>query len=398
MRSATVCTWSLDNPVLAAKELKDQITKQLVLQKNSVGIIFGDADMDYSVIHTELKKSFDFEIFGCTSMGMLGIGEGYEEFCITLLVLTADDCFFHLECTDPITKATASTAISAAFDKGVEAIGKPKLVVTLAPLVQDVFLDIYPELIGELSNSVPIFGGISSASVSGNEFVLHDGNAYKDRAVFLFINGNIRPKFCTCNLFDNIVEQKRTITKAEENIIYRVGDQTFLEYADSLGLSFNCDDPDIRSFAFVSHPLLIEENSAGSDGLPFVRTIGDINPDEGYVVALGKVPEGALMSIGVLRKEEIKRSAEIGLSQMRELFNNDDSDYEYSTLFSISCLGRNMVMAPNIDLEGKLIQAAFGSELQISGFYAWGEMCPTSYDGESASNRGHHETLSLCAF
>ena len=399
MISANACTWELDNPVAAAKELAAQISKQIpVLQKNSIGLIFGDAETDFNAISAELNQHFSFEILGGSSMGMLGVGEGYDEFCVTLLVLSADDCTFHVECSSPINKDNANTVISDACNKGLAAAGeKPKLVIAIAPRIGDVFIDIYPELIGELSGSVPVFGGIPSSTADNREFVFAKGNTYRDCAAFLFICGNLRPRFCTCNLFDNLVEQKRTITKAKDNIVYRVGNQTFVEYAQSLGLRFDFEDPDIRSFAFVTHPILVEENRAGTDGIPFVRTIGSVNMEEGYAVALGKIPEGALMSIGVLRKEEIVRSAKIGLESMQKLADTTDG-YHYSTMFCISCIGRSMVMAPSIDLEGRLIQSSFGDKFCISGFYAWGEMCPTSYDDETANNRGHHETLSICAF
>ena len=399
MISATACTLELDNPVAAASELAAQINKQLTLQKNSIGLILGDSDMDFAALNSELKKNFDFNIFGCTSAGMFGINEGYEEFCITLLVLSANDCDFHLECSALINKNSALNAIETAYRAGETAIGgRPKLVIALAPRISDVFLDLYPDIVGEISNGVPVFGGIPSASPGGKEFIFINDEIYTNRAVFLFITGNVRPYFCACNLFDNIAEQKRRITKAEGNILYRVGDQTFLEYAKSLGLRFDFDDPDTRSFAFVSHPLLIEENTGDGNSISFVRTIGDVNLEEGYVVTLGKVPQGALMSIGVLRKGEITRSAEIGVQEISQLLENSDNDYKYSTMLCVSCIGRSMVMAPNIDLEGKLVQSALGNKLKISGFYAWGEICPTAYTDETAINCGHDETLSLCVF
>ena len=144
---------------------------------------------------------------------------------------------------------------------------------------------------------------------------------------------------------------------------------------------------------FVSNPLLLE---SAQDGFSFVRTLHEINLEEGTGTAIGKIPADATISICSLKRDEIEQAAAAGFLSLKKKMENAQKDgYEYSAVLTVSCIGRHLLMSPNNDAEVNSLLAEFTPGLALSGFYSYGELGPQG--PKQTKNFAHNESFILCA-
>jgi hypothetical protein len=56
-----------------------------------------------------------------------------------------------------------------------------------------------------------------------------------------------------------------------------------------------------------------------------------------------------------------------------------------------------MVMGDDKDIEGDILKDNIPAGVSLSGFYAYGEICPTVVENGKALNRVHNESIVMCA-
>jgi hypothetical protein len=228
-----------------------------------------------------------------------------------------------------------------------------------------------------------------------------NGRPYTDRAAVVLVGGNVRPLFSVQNVLSAFSEQKRTVTKAKDNLIYTVEEMSFVDYLKSVGMSVDdlIEQGDLA--VYVSTPLKVYLNKDDyNDGIPVVRTIKSLNPEDGSGVLFGSISEKSAISIATMKRQDIQDSCRMAIKEILEKIaasRENETDYAYTTLICISCGGRYMVMADDKDIEGNIILENLPEYLTLSGFYAYGEVCPTGVRGGKAINRVHNESIVMCA-
>ena len=94
MRSIYAYTEEIDDLEKAVAELKAQVEKEGPLLMHSYGIVNCDYEVDTARLAELLKAEFDFPVMGCTAISVLNVKQGHTDLCISMMVLTADDCVF----------------------------------------------------------------------------------------------------------------------------------------------------------------------------------------------------------------------------------------------------------------------------------------------------------------
>jgi hypothetical protein len=270
----------------------------------------------------------------------------------------------------------------------------------LVPPFSDIApLDEYVDVLSEVSGDIPIFGGLPSSNVADGDILIYaKGRVHTDRAGIVLAGGNIRPLFSVQNVLSAFSEQKGIITKADKNVIYSVEGMTFVEYLKSVGLSVDDLITQGDLAVYVSTPLKVYLNkNDDNDGIPVVRTILKLNPSEGSGTLFGAISEKSTISIATMKRQDIQDSCKMAIDEILEKINASQGDYVYSTLLCVSCGGRYMVMADDKDVEGNIIVKNLPETLTLSGFYAYGEICPTILRAGKAVNRVHNESIVMCA-
>lgn len=401
MKSKVFTTYQIDDPTLAAQELVEGISQGFTLEKNTAGILLCYSDMDVNALIGTLSTLLPYDVMGCTCIAAMDQQDGFHEMGATLMVFTADDCTFATAKSGEITPDNVEAEMRAAYDAACESLdGVPGLIFALPPYNLHIMLDEYVNLLNKIAEGVPVIGGLPSnhSNVDINATFLND-TLQPGAMALLAIKGNIRPVFSLQNITGAKVERKRKVTRARNNVVYEVGNQRFTDYMEELGISGEKLTDSNKSYFFVANPLILENIPQAEDpGFSFARTLHEVNMEEGTGTAIGMVPEGATLSICTLSRRDIEKSAVLAMADLAEKMAPGKAEgYQYSTMLAISCIGRHLLLLPANHAEVDCLLAQFPEDMQMAGFYSFGEISPLP-NKNSVFNFAYNESLVLCAF
>lgn len=401
MRSIVAVTTEMDDADRAVRELLDQVRAGGALGKNSCGIVYCDVEMNHEDFLAKLQAALPFDVVGCTSIATFDTQNGARIMSAVLVVLTADDAQFAIALTEPLAPDNLRDELTKAWNSVSGAIDGPGRLLFLVPPFDDrVPLDEYVDTLSALSGDIPIFGGLPSSNVADGDILMYaKGRPFADRAAVVLVGGNVRPLFSVQNVLSAFSEQKRIVSKADKNVVHTVEDMTFTDYLKSVGLAVDDLIAQGDLAVYVSTPLKVYLNKNDyNDGIPVVRTIKTLDGETGSGILFGAISENSAVSIATMKRQDIQDSCRKAIQEIREKIDaNKTDDYTYTTLLCVSCGGRYMVMADDKDVEGDIILEHLPAGLTLSGFYAYGEICPTVVRDGKALNRVHNESIVMCA-
>jgi hypothetical protein len=383
----------LEDGAETANQLASSIREKVALGKNSVGFLFCDADTDGAAVTRELKGLLGFDVAGMTALAALD-SDGCHEAAAVLSVLTADDCSFHAAVTDPLLDGAHESKIKEAYRRaapvGAGQGQKPGVLFAFCPPGMPFSGDAYPNALSEEAPGVPLMGGVCSDDYDyGRARVFLSGGEYRDALILVSVWGNVKPKFALRHVTSRFAERIRRVAAAEGNVVYKVGDETFVKYLEGFGLKTDVDDP---LLAFTSYPMMLTRE--GGDETPLMRHISGLNHSDGSGSFFGDVPVGTLANICLVGKDDIIVACRDSMNALLE--EAGDHGYEYSAIFCISCCGRAMILGSESDAEGRVLSEMLPENISLSGAYCLGEICPTRYGGGVASNRFHNCSITFC--
>lgn len=404
MKTFIAITSELDDLEFASQELTAQINEKMQSAgigplKNTIGIVYCDADVDVEALGGLLHSKLGFDVAGLTTTATIERYNGYNDMGILLCVLTADDVDF-----------SVGSAVGLSIDNYAQAIGDayatarahsneaPQLILTLAPYIADLTSEHYMEILDSISGGAPIFGGIATDHYDllyQKTFI--NGDAYADGLVFILISGNIKPVFAIEHHFSTKAEKKGIITQSSENLVQMVGDLTFRDYVESI---VPVPDDELIVYNFQSTPFIMELPDYEKNEQPVVRALCTIDHDTGAGGFLSKMPTGSAIYMSIIQRCNLEESCEGAMTKIiAEMAKNDG--YNYSLVLISTCNARHLLMGDTKSLEsnilGKRLEDA-PPELNAIGFYGFGEICPTGArpDG-TMKNRFHNISFALCA-
>ncbi|GHU68114.1 hypothetical protein AGMMS49983_20310 [Clostridia bacterium] len=396
MKTAVVISYEIDDAAVAAKELAAAIKVKLKFEKNAIGILLCDADLDGAAVTRALKESLGIEIAGMTTLAELD-ADGHHEAAAILTVLTADDCLFTAAASESLLEGDVANEISAAYKQTIPDTAdygdKPGMAFVFCPCNMPFTGDIYGKTLNGEIPGVPIIGGAASDDYQydqGRTFL--SGIIYEASFVIVSIWGNVRPAFAIRHVTSPFAERVRRITDAEGSLVRRVGDETFVDYLKGFG--FETDVQDVL-LAFNANPMMMTCDGEEQDETPIMRHIVDLDHETGAGYFAGDVPLGTLGNICMLRKEDLRNSCRESMNILLDERKKQDG-YDYSLVFCCSCCGRALVLGEDAAAEGDILSEMLPAGMSLVGTYCYGEIAPTQYKDGIASNRYHNCSIALC--
>jgi len=140
----------------------------------------------------------------------------------------------------------------------------------------------------------------------------------------------------------------------------------------------------------VEYPLGFTKLSEGDDqkGHYVLRATMSVDRKTRSITFAGEIPEGAMVNMTCGDKSSILEAAETAAKEARSAIG----EIATKVIFCYSCMARKIVLGRRTEEEIERIQAEFGTEVPIIGFYSYGEFCPL---GPAAVNYLHNETITL---
>jgi len=399
MKSAVAITQEIDNLELAAKELASQIKEKLDFRRNSIGVVYCDADVDVSKLGELLHAGMGIDIVGLTTTATIERNNGYNDMGVLLSVMTADDVDFSVGCTGDLSKENFPETIKDAYKKARSKIqSNPGLILTFAPYIADLTSENYAEVLDEASGGAPIFGGVATDHYDLQyQKTFFNGQAFSRGLIFILLSGNIKPVFAMNHHFGAKVEKKGLITKSSGNIVQMVGNQTFKEYVSSI---VPVPNEELVIYHFQSTPFIMELPDYEKNEQPVVRALVTIDHVNGSGSFLSKMPEGSMIYLNEFQRKELSESCKDTLSDTIRLMG-ENRGYEYSMIFISTCNARHLLMADAKNLESDILSEylrGLPPEVNAMGFYGFGEICPTGKKADgTAKNRFHNISFAVCA-
>ncbi len=394
MKSAVAVTQELDDADLAARELAAAITDKLVPARHSLGILFCDADLDGAAVTGQLKALLGMEIIGMTTLAEFAPA-GRLELSAVLTVLSGDDCSFSAAASEELGSGGQEQKITSLYREILPADPTSGgLVMAFCPCGMPFAGDAYADLLSSLAPAVPLLGGVASDDYDYERArVFLSGREYKDSMVAVGIFGQVRPVFAMRHVTSRFAERIRRVTRAEGNVVYQVGDESFVDYLRGFGLNTEVPDP---LLAFTSYPMMLSRKE--SDETPLMRHIASLNPVDGSGVFLGNVPVGAQANICLISKENLAEACRESMQSLLRAASEQSAatGYEYSAIFCISCCGRAIILGREADAEGRILTELLPEGLSLAGAYCLGELCPTQWEEGRVCNRFHNCSITFC--
>lgn len=397
MRSIVAYTEEIDDLDAASEELFEQV-RRFALGKHSMAVLYAEEDTDYLALYELLSREWDFPIVGCTAMAMLSDKQGYCRSGISALILTADDCVFSAGITGELDKSNYKEEIACLY-KELEAQHPSE--VKLALCYSGISLT-DPILSGsnllfaldEAANGLPIYGGAASDSLTFVGYqVFFNGRTARNGISLALISGEVNPRFVRVNSVENTASFLYKITKAEGNVVYRLGDGSFLDALKNEHM--RVDQEDTMS-TYILSPFVVTVDKGNGDRVEVARILSAIDKETGSGTFLGVMPEGATLGIGLINREDVCRSVEEAFTRMfRELARQRD---EYTTLLCTSCSARYLALMNDPSMEAKTYLGRLPNDVSLLGLYAYGECCPVRGEKTGKSyNMFHNFTFTILA-
>jgi hypothetical protein len=260
-------------------------------------------------------------------------------------------------------------------------------------------LDVFVDILSEASGDIPVFGGLPSSSMAeGDILTFAEGAPHSDRAAVILLDGNVRPLFAVKNILSFFSEKNGVVTKASGNVVYEIDGKPFVEYLRSVGMDVDSLIAEGDLAVHVSTPLRVHLNKNNdTDGIAVSRTIKALSAADGSGVLFGAISEKSIVSVATMRRKDIEESCQAAVKEISDKIDAAGGDYKYTTVLCISCCARYMVMANDRRIEGNILTAGLPEGLDLAGYYAYGEICPTLVENGRALNRVHNESIVLCA-
>ena len=232
-----------------------------------------------------------------------------------------------------------------------------------------------------VKNRIPITGGLAGDDLDFTKSVVRVNSIAKsNRVVAVGFYGDSLTIESGCYSGWKEFGILRKITKSIDNIVYEIDNRPALElYKKYLG-----EHAKYLPKSALNFPISIK--APNSDNI-IIRSVLGVDEHSNALIFAGDVPEG---SIGRLMKSSVDNlidGALVASTQIRKI------NYHTALALVVSCIGRRVVLNQLTEEELEIISDNLGENIELSGFYSYGEIAP--FSDNSLSCNLHNQTMTI---
>ncbi|MBI3320541.1 MAG: FIST C-terminal domain-containing protein [Candidatus Omnitrophica bacterium] len=177
---------------------------------------------------------------------------------------------------------------------------------------------------------------------------------------------------------------ERLVTRARGNVLYELDGQPALElYKKYLG-----EHAARLPSSGLLFPLAVWTDNSREE---IVRTVLAVNEQEQSLTFAGDVPQDAHARLMKANFDRLVDGAQGAAKASYESLGTTTP--ELAVL--VSCVGRKMVLRQRTEEELEAVQEVLGARTVMTGFYSYGEICPTA---SNANCELHNQTMTITTF
>jgi hypothetical protein len=383
IRTFSAHTSEIDDVQAAVADITAQLDVEHRLLKNSVGLISCYVEFVESGVVAALAGALPFPVAGITTMASAS-NSGQGEMSLFLTVLSSDDVEFVPGITDPVC-GEDEAPLRAAWEKtGATRPDKAALMLSFCPLLFNVSGDFIVDAWSAITGNVPNFGTLA---VDHNRDyhearTILNGEAYKDRYVFVLLYGSVEPRFFVAGIQEEkAFREKGVVTASQGNQLQAVNGISVGDYLSGLGLTRD-EEGNIKGIN--AYPFILDYHDGTQ---PVIRVMFAITPD-GSAVCGGKMPVGATLAVGTINGDEV-------LTTSAAAFNQVAKTGEGKNALIFSCIGRFFSLGYESAREMERARKTL-EKIPFHLCYSGGELCPVYGKDGALTNRNHNDTMVIC--
>jgi hypothetical protein len=175
----------------------------------------------------------------------------------------------------------------------------------------------------------------------------------------------------------------RRVTRASDNILYELDGEPALDiYKNYLG-EYAAGLP----ASGLLFPFEMLDNSEASQGV--IRTILGVDEAAGSLILAGNVIPDGYLRLMYSSTDALVEGAELAArSVLAALPDRPDA----ALALLVSCVGRKLVMGERAEEEVESVAEILGHQTALTGFYSYGEICPSQPSGVCQL---HNQTMTI---
>lgn len=180
---------------------------------------------------------------------------------------------------------------------------------------------------------------------------------------------------------------ERLITKSKNNVLFELDNKPALKlYKEYLG-----DKASGLPSTGLLFPLSLHLKTSRGE-IDVVRTLLGVDEENQSMTFAGDMPEGVYTR---LMKANFDRLID-GAASAASMSTESLSSLQPDLAILISCIGRKLVLKERTEEELEAVRSKIGSESAITGFYSYGEICPTAASEKQCQL--HNQTMTITTF
>lgn len=238
--------------------------------------------------------------------------------------------------------------------------------------------DLVRGMMSQLPAGVAVTGGLAGDGPNfRSTLTVSDGGIQESRIVALGLYGaSLKVGYGSLGGWDPFGPQ-RIITRSKGNVLYELDGQPALAlYKKYLGE---------HAAGLPATGLLFPLAVKAASGVELTRTILAVDEAEQSLTFAGDMPQGAMARLMKANFDRLVDGAH-GAAQGASL------GQPAQLAILISCVGRKLVLKQRVEEELEAVQEVLGPQAMLTGFYSYGEICPSA---PNASCELHNQTMTI---
>lgn len=180
----------------------------------------------------------------------------------------------------------------------------------------------------------------------------------------------------------------RLITKSKDNILYELDHKPALKlYKEYLG-----DQASGLPGTGLLFPLSLGLTAEDGRKVEVVRTLLAVDETDQSMTFAGDMPEGIYAKLMKANFERLVDGASGAANMSAESLGSTSPELA----ILISCIGRKLVLKERVEEETEAVRSVVGQQAVMTGFYSYGEICPTAPTEKQCQL--HNQTMTITTF
>ena len=233
---------------------------------------------------------------------------------------------------------------------------------------------------------ISITGGLAGDQDQFNETVIVHNEAGEKNLVLAigFYGESLQVGYGSMGGWDSFGVD-REVTKSIGNTLYELDGQPAL----ALYKKFLGEHAANLPASALLFPLSLMNKDAETS---IVRTILSVNEADGSMIFAGDIPQGEYVRLMKANNDRLIDGANGAAEMSKMSMKNSDPDLA----ILISCVGRKLVLKQRVEEELDSVREVIGNKASITGFYSYGEICPTKPFEQHCEL--HNQTMTITLF